>query len=226
MGYLDNIDKAYAEHERMANAFAGKDAAQQHAAHKVMQQLVADRDAYNSRNSSAAPSSSSSPPPPPPAPPPPPPPPPGQKQTSQVKISAVNVINRNYEDISVEQMEKLFFQNVGGTEILSVARHDTVGGEEVVFNNVDNLSELRSQFNPLNILMTTNINSLFSEYGVDIGQKIGALDETFSMNVDGGIDIQVFNVNRDEYVQVQIAKRVGEEEFGLGTMWYNRSEDK
>ena len=168
----------------------------------------------------------SSPAAPPAAPPPPPPPPPGQSQTSQVKISAVNVINRNYEATSVEQMERLYFQNVGGTEILSVARHDTVGGEEVVFNNVDNLSELRSQFNPLNILMTTNLNSLFSEYGVDIGQKIGALDETFSMNVDGGIDIQVFNVNRDEYVQVQIAKRVGEEEFGLGTMWYNRSEDK
>jgi len=162
----------------------------------------------------------------PPAAPPPPPPPPGQKQTSQVKISAVNVVNRNYDATSVEQMERLYFQNVGGTEILSVARHDTVGGEEVVFNNVDNLSELRSQFNPLNILMTTNINSLFSEYGVDIGTKIGALDETFSMNADGGIDIQVFNVNRDEYVQVQIAKRVGEEEFGMSTMWYNRSEDK
>ena len=172
---------------------------------------------------SPAPSSPAAPPPPPPRPPPPPP---GQKQTSQVKISAVNVINRNYEATSVEQMERLYFQNVGGTEILSVARHDTVGGEEVVFNNVDNLSELRSQFNPLNILMTTNINSLFSEYGVDIGTKIGALDETFSMNADGGIDIEVFNVNRDEYVQVQIAKRVGEEEFGLGTMWYNRSEDK
>ena len=169
---------------------------------------------------------SSSPSAPPAAPPPPPPPPPGQSQTSQVKISAVNVINRNYEATSVDQMERLYFQNVGGTEILSVARHDTVGGEEVVFNNVDNLSELRSQFNPLNILMTTNLNSLFSEYGVDIGQKIGALDETFSMNVDGGIDIQVFNVNRDEYVQVQIAKRVGEEEFGMSTMWYNRSEDK
>ena len=169
---------------------------------------------------------SSSPAAPPAAPPPPPPPPPGQSQTSQVKISAVNVINRNYEATSVDQMERLYFQNVGGTEILSVARHDTVGGEEVVFNNVDNIFELRSQFNPLNILMTTNINSLFSEYGVDIGTKIGALDETFSMNVDGGIDIEVFNVNRDEYVQVQIAKRVGEEEFGLGTMWYNRSEDK
>ena len=173
-----------------------------------------------------APSSSPAAPPPPPPRPPPPPPPPGQKQTSQVKISAVNVVNRNYEATSVEQMERLYFQNVGGTEILSVTRHDTVGGEEVVFNNVDNLSELRSQFNPLNILMTTNLNSLFSEYGVDIGQKIGALDETFSMNVDGGIDIQVFNVNRDEYVQVQIAKRVGEEEFGMSTMWYNRSEDK
>ena len=154
-------------------------------------------------------------PPAPPAAPPPPPPAPGQSQTSQVKISSVNVVNRNYDATSVEQMERLYFQNVGGTEILSVARHDTVGGEEVVFNNVDNLSELRSQFNPLNILMTTNINSLFSEYGVDIGTKIGALDETFSMNADGGIDIQVFNINRDEYLQVQVAKRVGEEEFGL-----------
>ena len=157
----------------------------------------------------------SSPAAPPAAPPPPPPPPPGQSQTSQVKISSVNVVNRNYDATSVEQMERLYFQNVGGTEILSVARHDTVGGEEVVFNNVDNIFELRSQFNPLNILMTTNINSLFSEYGVDIGTKIGALDETFSMNVDGGIDIQVFNINRDEYLQVQVAKRVGEEEFGL-----------
>ena len=189
----------------------------------VRAHALAARQWWNSYQQQSSPAA---PPPPPPAPPPPPPPPPGQKQTSQVKISSVNVINRNYEATSVEQMEKLFFQNVGGTEILSVARHDTVGGEEVVFNNVDNLSELRSQFNPLNILMTTNINSLFSEYGVDIGQKIGALDETFSMNADGGIDIQVFNVNRDEYVQVQIAKRVGEEEFGLGTMWYNRSEDK
>ena len=159
-----------------------------------------------------APSAPAAPPPPPPRPPPPPP---GQKQTSQVKISAVNVVNRNYDATSVEQMERLYFQNVGGTEILSVARHDTVGGEEVVFNNVDNIFELRSQFNPLNILMTTNINSLFSEYGVDIGTKIGALDETFSMNADGGIDIQVFNINRDEYLQVQVAKRVGEEEFGL-----------
>lgn len=157
----------------------------------------------------------SSPAAPPAAPPPPPPPPPGQSQSSQVKISAVNVVNRNYDATSVEQMERLYFQNVGGTEILSVARHDTVGGEEVVFNNVDNIFELRSQFNPLNILMTTNINSLFSEYGVDIGTKIGALDETFSMNADGGIDIQVFNINRDEYLQVQVAKRVGEEEFGL-----------
>ena len=219
MGFSNYGDVAAA----LAAESANWNNTQGHQDEAVRKHAMKARDWWNSYQQ---PSSPAAPPPPPPAPPPPPPPPPGQKQTSQVKISAVNVINRNYEDISVEQMEKLFFQNVGGTEILSVARHDTVGGEEVVFNNVDNLSELRSQFNPLNILMTTNINSLFSEYGVDIGQKIGALDETFSMNVDGGIDIQVFNVNRDEYVQVQIAKRVGEEEFGLGTMWYNRSEDK
>ena len=40
MGYLEDIDRAYAEHQRMADYYAGKDAAQRNAAHKVMQQLV------------------------------------------------------------------------------------------------------------------------------------------------------------------------------------------
>ena len=35
MGYLQDIDKAYAEHERMANFYSGVDAAQQHAAHRL-----------------------------------------------------------------------------------------------------------------------------------------------------------------------------------------------
>ncbi len=159
----------------------------------------------------------SAPPPPPgpaPAPPPPPPPPPGQKQTSQVKVANVNVINTNYAATPVEQMEKMFFQDVGGTEILSVARHDTVGGEKVIYSEVDNLQDLKIQFNPLNILVSTNLNDLFSGYGIDIKEKVSAAGQTVQIDASGNMVIEVVGVSEDEYVQVQVASRV--EDFEVG----------
>lgn len=169
----------------------------------------------------------------PPSPaPPPPPPPPGQKQTSQVKVSNVNVVAMNYNQQPVELLEKMFFQDVGGTEILSVARHDTVGGEPVIYSEVDNLKDLQIQFNPLNILTTTNINNLFKGYGIDITQKLNRDLDTVRVDVvSGNMEIEVVNVNRDEYVQIQVASRV--EEFPVGDdttkgglLWYNIREEK
>ncbi len=159
----------------------------------------------------------SAPPPAPapaPAPPPPPPPPPGQKQTSQVKVANVNVINTNYAATPVEQMEKMFFQDVGGTEILSVARHDTVGGEKVIYSEVDNLQDLKIQFNPLNILVSTNLNDLFSGYGIDIKEKVSDSGQTVKIDASGNMVIEVVGVSEDEYVQVQVASRV--EDFEVG----------
>ena len=160
---------------------------------------------------------SSAPPPPPgpaPAPPPPPPPPPGQKQTSQVKAANVNVINVNYAATPVEQMEKMFFQDVGGTEILSVTRHDTVGGEKVIYSEVDNLQDLKIQFNPLNILVSTNLNDLFSGYGIDIKEKVNDAGQTVQINASGDMVVEVVGVAEDEYVQIQVASRV--EDFEVG----------
>ena len=160
---------------------------------------------------------SAAPPPPPgpaPAPPPPPPPPPGQKQTSQVKVANVNVINTNYAATPVEQMEKMFFQDVGGTEILSVTRHDTVGGEKVIYSEVDNLQDLKIQFNPLNILVSTNLNDLFSGYGIDIKEKVNDAGQTVQIDASGNMVIEVVGVAEDEYVQIQVASRV--EDFEVG----------
>lgn len=159
----------------------------------------------------------SSPPPahhPAPAPAPPPPPP-GQKQTSQVKVSNVNVVNLTYAQTPAEQLEKMFFQDVGGTEILAVARHDTVGGEPVIYSPIDNLQDLRIQFNPLNILMSTKLDTLFGGYGIDITQKIDPTTRAIAINeATGSLEIEIVDVNRDEYVQIQVASRV--EEFGIG----------
>ena len=150
-------------------------------------------------------------------PPPPPPPPPGQYRTSSVKIPEINIINFKADVVSSKQIEKMYFQDVGGTEILSVARHNTVGGEEVVYSHVDNLADIKSQFNPLNVLMSTNMEDLFNKYAIDIHQKMPQSLETSIATVESetqagvwNIEILVENVNTDEYIQIQIAKTVDE----------------
>ncbi len=150
-------------------------------------------------------------------PPPPPPPPPGQYRTSSVKIPEINIINFKADVVPSKQIEKMYFQDVGGTEILSVARHNTVGGEEVVYSHVDNLADIKSQFNPLNVLMSTNMEDLFNKYAIDIHQKMPQSLETSIATVESetqagvwNIEILVENVNTDEYIQIQIAKTVDE----------------
>lgn len=151
------------------------------------------------------------------SPPPPPPPPPGQYRNSSVKVPEVNIINFQKDAVPTKQIEKMYFQDVGGTEILSVARHNTVGGEEVVYSHVDNLADIRSQFNPLNVLMSTNMEELFNKYAIDIHQKMPETLETSIATVESetepgvwNIEILVENVNTDEYIQIQIAKTVDE----------------
>ena len=70
----------------------------------------------------------------------------------------------------------MYFQDIGGTEILAVARHDTVGGEEVVYTPVDNLKNVKLQFNPLNLMMSTRLDTLFNQFAIDINRKVTNLN--------------------------------------------------
>ena len=148
-----------------------------------------------------------------------------QKQTSQVKVANVNVINTVHAATPVEQMEKMFFQDVGGTEILSVTRHDTVGGEKVIYSEVDNLQDLKIQFNPLNILVSTNLNDLFSGYGIDIKEKVNDAGQTVQIDASGNMVIEVVGVAEDEYVR---SGSVQVEDFEVGDYLNvdNRVEEK
>ena len=199
------------------------------------QEGQAARDWWHSQQRPAGP-----PPAPPPAPPPPPPP--GQIQTHEVvKIPESNVIpTSTFIPIPAEQLEKMYFQDIGGTEILAVARHDTVGGEEVVYTPVDNLKNVKLQFNPLNLMMSTRLDTLFNQFAIDINRKVtnlnvrstpdeGAIDGvdfSFGFSENNDFVISVENINRDEYIQIEIAENVNEFPVGNGRMWYNWKEEK
>ena len=175
-----------------------------------------------------------------PAPYVPPPPPPGQDQVNYtpVKIPEANVVAFLQEQVGADALEKLYFEDVGGTEILSVARHDTIGGEPVATAPIANIEDILSSFNPLNILTSTNMDELFNQFAIDMSTHVKNLytaigiEEDTEVRIDeegneqevsvNYLYIQLDNLAADEYVQIQVAP----DDMGdtiYDESWYNGS---
>jgi len=175
-----------------------------------------------------------------PAPYVPPPPPPGQDQVNYtpVKIPEANVVAFLQEQVGADALEKLYFEDVGGTEILSVARHDTIGGEPVATAPIANIEDILSSFNPLNILTSTNMDELFNQFAIDMSTHVKNLYTAIGIERDAEVRIdeegnerevsvnylyiQLDNLAADEYVQIQVAP----DDMGdtiYDESWYNGS---
>ena len=145
---------------------------------------------------------------PPPAPPPPPPPPPvGQDAiNANVKIGDFNVVTWRKDNIAIEQLEKMYFQSIGGTEILSVARHDNINGEETAYHEVANVEEIQRQFNSQNLMLNNDIRSIFNKFAIDMSKRIPDLQASVSSDTDAFV-VYLDTVNEDEYVQLEVANQ-------------------
>ncbi len=175
-----------------------------------------------------------------PAPYVPPPPPPGQDSVNYtpVKIPDAEVVVFLQDQVSADALQKLYFEDVGGTEILAVARHDTVGGEPVATSPIANLEDIKLQFNPLNILSSINTNELFNQFAINMSSRVwdtndsvygeaewvaGVDEDGFSTNtLKGYIIVDIDDLKADEYIQIQVAgNNVDYDTYDES--WYNGS---
>jgi hypothetical protein len=207
MSYLDNINASYAEHERMANYYAGKDAAQQHAAHLVMQRLVDERNAYlASLSQQSTPSGGggggSAPPPPPPTPPDP------WIRTSDyvapqgVKQADPDIVLFDDEAISPELLLQLQYEDVAGIELINISRSDIIDGQNVSYSPIAQLSSLRRRYNPNNIIALPSTSSdAFSRFGIDL--ILRGIKEPY-FNENGDLVIEIDEVLEDEIIEAEI----------------------
>ncbi len=217
------IDANYANAQNVANIhLANGNSQAAHQQHLFMQQMVAASQALNK----PAPSGGAvhhHPSAPAPAPYVPPPPPRGQDQVNYipVKIPEANIVTWNSNPVDADTLERLYFENVGGTEILAVARHDTVGGEPVATTPIANLESIQLQFNPLNILTSTKAQQLFNQFSIDIDTHMYDSSNAVSLSDDKQwIVIQLDYLNADEYVQIQVSG--DDDEYWIyDETWYN-----
>ena len=191
----------------MANFYAGVDAAQQHAAHQVMQRLVEERNAYlaslpQATSGQASSPTTSSPPPPEAKPVNPWITTTSYAETTGVKQADPDIVIFDTETISPELLIQLEYENISGTELINISRSDIIDGQQVVYSPIKNLSSLRRKYNPNNIIsLTSTTESIFSKYLIDLVGR-GPREPYFDDN--GDLVIEIESVFDDEDIETEI----------------------
>jgi hypothetical protein len=154
--------------------------------------------------------------------PPPPPPPPDPPTFKSVKAAPIDTVLFVDEAFSKEFITDLLFEDVGGQELLSIARDDTVNGQDVIYQPIKNLGILRDTYDINNLLkLQETSDRFFANFLINLFEKIprvgnGPDGKNYYLDeVTGDGIIEFVNIRNDEQVEVQISNAGIIEEVGI-----------
>jgi hypothetical protein len=134
-----------------------------------------------------------------------PPPPPA-------KTAPIDTVLFNDDLVPIEVMADLIFENIGGQELLNIARNDIVNGQQISYSPIKNLSSIQQQYNPNNIVsLQSTSDKYFANFSIKFEEKVpnaGSGPNGQNVYIDqstGDLIIESVNIASDEQIDVQIA---------------------
>ena len=128
-----------------------------------------------------------------------------------VKIATKDIVLYNDESTPIEVMTDLIFENIGGQEIINIARNDIINGQLVIYQPIKNLTSINFQYNPQNILgLQDTSEEYFKKFPIKLENTIpnvgtGPNGETVYIEEStGNLIVNVINLNKDEQVEIEI----------------------
>jgi hypothetical protein len=139
-----------------------------------------------------------------------------------IKTAPIDTVEFVDEALSAELLLELLFEDVGGQELLTIARNDTVNGQPVAYQPFKNLGILQEIYNPTNLLkLQETSDKIFSNFTIDLREKIpkvgsGLNGQNYYLDLVAGDGIIEFiNLKSDEQVEIQIASAGIIEDVGI-----------
>lgn len=133
-----------------------------------------------------------------------PPPPP-------VKTAPLDTIIYKEEDQPVKIMADLIFENIGGQELINIARTDTVNGQSVIYQPIKNLTQIQQQYNPNNIVsLQATSDKYFQNFSIKLDNKVpeeGNGPSGAHVYIDpltGDLVVEAINLEADEQIELEI----------------------
>jgi len=117
------------------------------------------------------------------------------------------------DDIPVELITNLLFENLAANELIKYERHDTIEGTNVSYDIISNLSSIRKQFDPSTLISRQKPDtSYFDIYNIKLEDKIpgkrylieNSIENFYYIDTNGDLVIELDNMNPDELIEVQI----------------------
>ena len=128
-----------------------------------------------------------------------------------VKIATKDIVLYNDESTPIEVMTDLIFENIGGQEIINIARNDIINGQSVIYQPIKNLTSINFQYNPQNILgLQDTSEEYFKKFPIKLENTVpnvgtGPNGETVYIEEStGNLIVNVINLNKDEQVEIEI----------------------
>lgn len=129
-----------------------------------------------------------------------------------IKPASPDVILIPTDSLPVDLMTELIFENIGGKEIINIARHDLINGQTVAYSPIKGLPLLEYQLDPNTIIglqktapeTFLNFPIKYESYLPEYVNVFGEANVYYDAAIKG-IVIEVINTNNNERVELQIA---------------------
>ena len=140
-----------------------------------------------------------------------------------VKTAPIDTVLFNDDSVPIEVMTDLIFENIGGQELINIARNDIVNGQKVSYQPIKNLSSIQQQYNHNNILGIQNTSDqYFSNFSIKLENKVPNYinnpnqSNVYLDNQTGDLIIETVNMENDEQIEIEITigATIYEAEFG------------
>ena len=126
-----------------------------------------------------------------------------------VKISTPDIILLVDSPIGAEILTDLIFQNIGGVEIINIARSDVINGQNVTYQPIKNITSLFSQYNPQNILALQGTDKdYFKNFAINLTDRLPESTYIYTDGESGDLVIELVNMLPSESVEVQTVYKV------------------
>lgn len=128
-----------------------------------------------------------------------------------VKAATPDLIQITEEGMSAEIIADLLFEDIGGTEILNVARHDLINGIDIKYQQISNLVKVESNFGGNSLINIQNpIEQIFNKFALKRYQYIpevtddpSGLDNHVYLDASGSLNIELINLAENMQVEIE-----------------------
>jgi hypothetical protein len=139
---------------------------------------------------------------------------PSSTNTTSIKLpDKDNVLSLTSNNIDEATIIAMVFEKLGAVELTKFTRTDTVEGINPYYNIISNLSAIKKEFDPSNLVASQKSDtSLYNAFSIKLSNKIPgdqyltdrALDNYIYVDTNGDLIIELDNMTPDELVEVEI----------------------